>query len=42
VSFGKTLMIEKLLNIAIKILIFGGILGLVCGIDIVLQLIFIR
>jgi hypothetical protein len=35
-------MIEKILNIAIKILIFGGIFGLVSGIDVMLQLLFIR
>jgi hypothetical protein len=35
-------MIEKILNMAIKILIFGGIFGLVCGVDVMLQLMFIR
>jgi hypothetical protein len=32
----------KIIDFAIKILIFGGIFGLVCGIDLVLQLTFIR
>jgi hypothetical protein len=32
----------RFIDFAIKILIFGGIFGLVSGIDLVLQLIFIR
>ena len=36
------LMIEKIINLSIKILIFGGIFGLVSGIDVMLQLLFIR
>jgi hypothetical protein len=35
-------MIEKIINVSIKILIFGGIFGLVSGIDVMLQLLFIR
>jgi hypothetical protein len=35
-------MIEKILKFAIKTLMFGGILGLVIGIDLMLQLVFIR
>jgi hypothetical protein len=35
-------MIEKILKFAIKTLMFGEILGLVIGIDLMLQLVFIR
>jgi hypothetical protein len=35
-------MIEKVINMAIKILIFGGIFGIVCGIDLIIQLVLIR
>jgi hypothetical protein len=39
---GKISMTEKILKFAIKTLMFGGILGLVTGIDLMLQLVFIR
>ena len=35
-------MTEKILKFAIKTLMFSGILGLVMGIDLMLELVFIR
>jgi len=35
-------MIEKILNMTIKTLIFGGIFGLVSAIDLIIQLMFLR
>jgi hypothetical protein len=39
---GNISMIEKILKFAIKTLMFCGILGLVIGVDLVLELAFIR
>jgi hypothetical protein len=41
-NFGTNLMIEKILNMTIKTLIFGGIFGLVSAIDLIIQLMFLR
>jgi hypothetical protein len=41
-TYGKTSMIEKILNFAIKILIIGGVLGLAIGVDMMIELILLR
>lgn len=41
-NYGSTLMIEKILNFAIKILMIGGVIGLAIGVDMMIELILIR
>jgi hypothetical protein len=42
VKSNNTLMIEKILNFIIKILMLGGILSLLLGLSLVIELAFIR
>ena len=41
-TYGSTLMIEKILDFAIKILIIGGVIGLAIGVDMMIELILLR